>query len=144
MVLRLQNWKYYAQLSSYITMHFIIKVAKNFKVVDNFAGFIAKTKLMCFNFSVKLQLMREKLAHTHFSTNLGCQKVYNVSSISHFRMYPNSICNYCEGSCYILSTRNNCCKFLAYYGVIIQSVTQSFLLMPVCGASLTYFMVFSM
>ena len=23
-----------------------------------------------------------------------------------------------EGSCYIFSTRNNCCEFLAYYGVI--------------------------
>ena len=30
-----------------------------------------------------------------------------------------------EGSCYIFSTRNNCCEFLASSGVIIQSVTQS-------------------
>ena len=29
------------------------------------------------------------------------------------------------------------CEFLASYGVIIQSVTQSFLKMPVCDASLT-------
>ena len=44
-----------------------------------------------------------------------------------------------EGSCYIFSTRNNCCQFLAPYCVNIQSVTQSFLKTPVCGASLTYY-----
>ena len=49
-----------------------------------------------------------------------------------------------EGSCYIFSTRNNCCEFLASYGVFIQSVTQSFLKTPVCGASLTHlYRVFS-
>ena len=42
-----------------------------------------------------------------------------------------------EGSCYIFSTGNNCCTFLASYGVIIQSVSQSFLKTPICGASLT-------
>ena len=42
-----------------------------------------------------------------------------------------------EGSCYIILTRNNCCEFLASYGVIVQSVNQSFLKTPVCGASLT-------
>ena len=42
-----------------------------------------------------------------------------------------------EGSCYMLSTRSNCCEFLASYGVIIQNVTQSFLKRTVCGASLT-------
>ena len=35
-----------------------------------------------------------------------------------------------DGSCYVFSTRNNCCKFLAFYGVITQSVIQS-LLQPV-------------
>ena len=30
-----------------------------------------------------------------------------------------------EGSCYILSTRNNCCEILAHYGVIIRSFIQS-------------------
>ena len=44
-----------------------------------------------------------------------------------------------KGSCYIFSTQNNCCEFLASYGVVIQSVTQSFLKAPVGGASLTYF-----
>ena len=43
-----------------------------------------------------------------------------------------------EGSCCIFSTRNNCCEFLASYGVIIQSVIQSYLKTPVCGASLSY------
>ena len=38
----------------------------------------------------------------------------------------------------LFSTRNNCCEFFAFYGVIIQSVTQSFLKTPVCGASLSY------
>ena len=42
-----------------------------------------------------------------------------------------------EGSCYVFSTRNNCCEFLAFYGVVTQSVTQSFLKTPVCGASLS-------
>ena len=46
-----------------------------------------------------------------------------------------------EGSWYIFSTRNNCCEFFASYGVIIQSVAQSFLKTPVCGASLTYILV---
>ena len=32
-----------------------------------------------------------------------------------------------KGWCYIFSTQNNCCKFLASYGVIIQSATQSFM-----------------
>ena len=35
------------------------------------------------------------------------------------------------------STRNNCCEFLAFYGVTTQSVIQSFLKAPVCGASLS-------
>ena len=30
-----------------------------------------------------------------------------------------------EGSCYVFSTRNNCCELLAFYGVITQSVIQS-------------------
>ena len=30
-----------------------------------------------------------------------------------------------EGSCYVFSTRNNSCEFLAFYGVITQSVIQS-------------------
>ena len=38
------------------------------------------------------------------------------------------------------STRNNCCKFLAFYGVFTQSVLQSFMKMPVCGASLSHFL----
>ena len=43
----------------------------------------------------------------------------------------NIIINYCLGmkyfiaTCYTFSTRNNCCEFLASYGVIIQSVIQS-------------------
>ena len=37
------------------------------------------------------------------------------------------------------STRNNCCEFLVFYGVITQSVIQSFLKTPVCGASLSHF-----
>ena len=44
-----------------------------------------------------------------------------------------------ESSCCIFSTRNNCCEFLAYYGFIVQGIIQSFLKMPVCGASLSYF-----
>ena len=42
-----------------------------------------------------------------------------------------------EGSCYVFYTRNNCCKCLASYGVIIQRVIQSYLKTP-CGASLSY------
>ena len=30
-----------------------------------------------------------------------------------------------EGSCCVFSTRNNCCEFLAFYGVIFQSVIKS-------------------
>ena len=40
-------------------------------------------------------------------------------------------------SCYIFLIRNNCWEFLASYGVIIQSVLQSYLKTPVCGASLS-------
>ena len=43
-----------------------------------------------------------------------------------------------KGSWYVFPTGNNCCEFLASYYVIILSVTQSFLKMPVCGASLTW------
>ena len=43
-----------------------------------------------------------------------------------------------EGSWYIFSTRNNCCEFPASYGVIIQSVIQSFSKMPVFDASLSF------
>ena len=32
-----------------------------------------------------------------------------------------------EESCYLFSTRNNCWKFLTSYGVIIQSIIQSYL-----------------
>ena len=35
---------------------------------------------------------------------------------------------------YIFLTRNNCCESLASYDVIIQSVFQSYLKAPVCGA----------
>ena len=41
-------------------------------------------------------------------------------------------------SCYEFSTRNNCCEFLAFYGVIVQSVIQSYLKMLVRGASSSY------
>ena len=30
-----------------------------------------------------------------------------------------------KGLCYIFSTQNNCCEFLVYYGVFVQSVIQS-------------------
>ena len=36
------------------------------------------------------------------------------------------------------STRNNCCGFLGFHGVIIQSVIQSVLKTAVCGASLSH------
>ena len=39
-----------------------------------------------------------------------------------------------KGSCYIFSTRNNCCEFLASYGVILQSDIQLYFKTPVCGA----------
>ena len=37
------------------------------------------------------------------------------------------------------STQNNCCEFLAFYGVNTQSVIESFLKTPVCGASLSHY-----
>ena len=43
-----------------------------------------------------------------------------------------------KGLCYVFFTRNNFCKFLASYGVIIQSVIQSYLKTSICGASLSY------
>ena len=42
-----------------------------------------------------------------------------------------------KGSCYVFSTRNNCCEFLASDGVIFQSVIKPFLKTPVFGAPLT-------
>ena len=42
-----------------------------------------------------------------------------------------------EGSCYVFSTRNNCCEFLASDGVISQSVIKPFFKPLVFGASLT-------
>ena len=43
-----------------------------------------------------------------------------------------------EGSCYVFSTGNNCCEFLASDGVIFfQSVIKSFFKTPVFGAPLT-------
>ena len=42
-----------------------------------------------------------------------------------------------EGPCYVFSTRNNCCEFLASDGVIFQSVIKPFFKMPVFGAPLT-------
>ena len=42
-----------------------------------------------------------------------------------------------EGLGYVFPTQNNCCEFLAFYGVITQSVIQPFLKTPVCGASLS-------
>ena len=41
-----------------------------------------------------------------------------------------------KGSCYVFSTRNNCCVFLAFYGVIFQSVIEPFFKTPVLGAPL--------
>ena len=35
--------------------------------------------------------------------------------------------------------QETCCEFLAFYGVITQSVIESFLKMPVCGALLSHF-----
>ena len=42
-----------------------------------------------------------------------------------------------KGRATFFSTRNNCCEFLAFYGVITQSDIQSFLKTPVCGTSLS-------
>ena len=42
-------------------------------------------------------------------------------------------------SCYVFSTRSNCCEFLASGGVILQSDYQSFFKAQVCGAFLLYF-----
>ena len=67
----------------------------------------------------------------------SCHCIWFYTLLIHF-----GTCSYLfspdKRSCYIFSTRNNCCEFLASYSVIIQSVTQSFLKTPVCGASLTY------
>ena len=41
------------------------------------------------------------------------------------------------GSCYVFSTQNNCCEFLASDGVIFQSVFKPFSKTPVFGAALT-------
>ena len=46
-----------------------------------------------------------------------------------------------EGSCYVFSTRNNCCKFLASDGVIFQSVIKLFFKTPVFGAPLTSILI---
>ena len=43
-----------------------------------------------------------------------------------------------EGSCYNFLTRNNCYKFLASYGVILQSDIQPYFKIPVCGAPFSY------
>ena len=48
-----------------------------------------------------------------------------------------------ERSCYVFSTLNSCCEFLAFYGVITQSVIQSFLKTPVCGASFSQMKYYS-
>ena len=42
-----------------------------------------------------------------------------------------------EGLCYVYSTQNNCCEFLASDGVIFQSVIKPFFKTPVFGAPLT-------
>ena len=42
-----------------------------------------------------------------------------------------------ERSCYVFSTRNNCCKFFASDGAIFQSVNKPFFKTPVFGAPLT-------
>ena len=43
-----------------------------------------------------------------------------------------------EGSCYVFSTRNNCCEFLAFHGVTFQSVIKSFFKTSVFVALLWY------
>ena len=42
-----------------------------------------------------------------------------------------------EGSCYVFSTRNNCCEFLASGGVIFQSFIKPFFKRLIFGASLS-------
>ena len=43
-----------------------------------------------------------------------------------------------EGSCYILSTRNNCCESLASYDVIFQSDFQPYFSILVWGTAFSY------
>ena len=46
-----------------------------------------------------------------------------------------------EGLCFFFSIRNNCCEFLASYGVILQNDIQPYFKTPVCGAPFSYYFI---
>ena len=73
---------------------------------------------------------QEWLNNTLNNNTIRCKKPATIVS--------GGKCSNRKGSWYVFSTWNNYCGFLASYGVIIQSVIQSFLKMPICGASLSY------
>ena len=70
-----------------------------------------------------------------------------LSTSAEMQQQRNSICSFRHSCLNVFarrrvvlrfSTRNNCSEFLAFYGVVTQSVIQSFLKTPVCGASLSH------
>ena len=50
---------------------------------------------------------------------------------SKYHTFKTGLCVLIKGSCCAFSTRNNCCEFLASYGVNFQSDTNSYLKTPV-------------
>ena len=63
----------------------------------------------------------KKHSTTLFQAKTGKHECRNVTATRAYLLPPE------EGSCYVFSTRNNCCEFLASDGVIFQSVIKPLL-----------------
>ena len=93
-----------------------------------------ETRNNCFESKICSMTLCQAKTSKHECQNV--RAIY-VAVISHWFNTRAYLFSPDKGSGNLFSTQNNCCQFLASYGVVIQSVTQSFLKTPVCGASLT-------
>ena len=88
-----------------------------------------ETRNNCFGSKICSTTLRQTKTGKH-----ECRTLLLYFGIRAYMFSPDEV------SCYIFSTQNNCCEFLASYGIIIQSIIQSLLKTAVCVASLSYIM----
>ena len=94
-----------------------------------------ETRNNCFGSKMRSTTLRQTKTGKHECRNLTATW-YVGTLLLHFdtRVYLFSPD---KGSSYVFLTRNNCCEFLASYGVIFQSVIKSYFKTPVFGARLS-------
>ena len=98
-----------------------------------------ETRNNCFGSKKRCTSLRQAKSDNHECQNLTENVFSTLALYFSTRAYLFSPE---EGSCYVFSYWNNCCEFLATYGVIFQSDIQSYFKAPVPGAPLSYHKVY--